>query len=489
MLHKLTTARLFVLLLFISIFVMAVRAPVDTDMWWHLAAGRQMWHSHSILSEDPFSHTVLGKRWTNHSWLSQLIFYALYKLGGLQAIALATALAITLAWWVAYRQTEGNPYVRGFSLLLAALASSVMWTPRPLIFTFLLFAVLNFLLERGRRNSRWLWLLPPLFMLWGNLHAGYIGGFVLLGCRLLGLLLEMLGARRFDGKVVRLAGICALCIGAILINPHGYKVLLYPFATVKVGPLRKYIQEWTSPDFHQLFVQPFIWLLLATFGAVGFSGQRMRGDEFIPLAVFCYLSLIACRNIPLFALVAGPILAHYARYALSSLSKWAFSSSLSQRFVLFESPRPGSPFINSLLLALLLLAALLKVTVALAPSSLVKAEKALLPVGAVKFLREEHVPGNMFNDYNWGGYLIWQLYPEYKVFVDGRTTLYGEEVLGDYLRVMLVKTGWEDVLDKYNVSFILVKQDSTLARWLEREPTWHKAYEDRMAVVFRRKGP
>ena len=484
---RLSVPRLFILVLFGAIFTMAVKPPVDTDTWWHLAAGRLMWQTGQIPRRDVFSHTAFGKTWIDHSWLAQLILYGLHRLGGPPALALGAAALITLSLALIYLLMDAparvlpgwGVYLRGFGLLLVALASSVMWVARPLLFTLVFFSAVMVVLRRGESAPKALWALPGLFVLWGNLHGGYAAGLILLAAYGVGFALDLYAARRDPElwryrELRRLAGVFLACVVALLLNPFGYRLLLYPLFTVGVGPLREYIQEWASPDFHQLFLHPFIWLLLALAGAMGFSPRPPRWRELIPAGVFLYLALVASRNIPLFALAAGPLLARSAAEALKG------------RMPPLRAAGPSA--LNTALLVLLAGVMLVRIGLVLSPASLSEAERRSLPAGAVDFVLRENPQGEMFNDYDWGGYLIWRMYPRYRVFADGRTTLYGEEILGEYLTVALGKPGWDEILRKYDVGFAVLKTGSMAARWLESRPGWCEVYRDEVAVVLSRCG-
>jgi hypothetical protein len=113
-----------------------------------------------------------------------------------------------------------------------------------------------------------------------------------------------------------------------------------------------------------------------------------------------------------------------------------------------------------------------------------EAESDAFPVGAVKWLEDSDLSGNLFNDYNWGGYLIWHL-RDRPVFVDGRTDLFGDEILEDYLSVIYIQDGWEKVLGKYQIDLVLVQDDSGLASLLRRTG-WEIVFEDSNSVLFQR---
>jgi hypothetical protein len=256
-------------------------------------------------------------------------------------------------------------------------------------------------------------------------------------------------------------------------------MLAYPLKTVSIGALQEFIQEWQSPNFHQLHVQPFAWLLLLTLGMVGASRRRLALTDFLLVAGFAYMGLLAGRNIALFALAAPPAL---TRHAASTFESW--------RRALGWRVRPSAvmnrkSWLNIVLLLILGVAVLLKISLVLPSAENQAFFQESLPVDAVAYIKEHNPPGNMFNSYNWGGYLLWAL-PEYPVFVDGRTDLYNDEIISEWILVMRADEGWGGVLEKYDVNLILVESDSTLDRVLEWETGWREAYRDDRAVVYTR---
>lgn len=470
---RLTVSRLFELLLFIAIFAMALRPPVDTDMWWHLAAGRFS-PPFAPLKFDLFSHSVEGNPWLNHSWLSQHVLYGLYRAGGLQAIALATAFLVTLTFLILY-PGPGNPYLKGFSILLAALASSVVWTPRPQLFSFLAFA---FVLKRlgSLRGKPDFLIIPAIFALWANLHSGYAAGLLLLFLSFAGNIADALLYRDPEaGRKARLLSlILPLSLLAVCLNPWGPELLFYPARTLRIKSLQAYIQEWASPDFHLLANHPGIWLTIAVMLALAFSGIPAGWAELLPLFAFFYLYLMAVRNVAFYSMVAVLTLFRHGEIAL-------------RRFGLVRPSGKGSR-LNTLVLFLALLAVVLRGYYTLRGDAIQAQEALSLPKGAVEFILKEKLAGNLFNSYNWGGYLIWHLYPSCRVFVDGRTDLYGDEILSQFLRVMRAEEGWERILDEYKVDMVIVEKNMPLVRCLELKERWRKVYEDSLAVVFVRAG-
>ena len=481
----LDTRRLTTTILFVAIFTMAVRPPVDTDTWWHLQAGRVTLERGRILQTDLFSHTRYGSPWVNHSWLSQVILYGLFDRCSYAGLGLWMGALATVTLAFVYLQMEGGVFIRAFILVLAAATSAVIWSARPQLFSFLLTAVVTYLLYLFKwRGVNRLWLLPPLFVLWVNLHAGYALGFMVLTAFVAGEvmnhLLEPLAPA--DDPVVDWRGIGwivgATLLSAILlvINPNTTRMWTYYLQTVRIDVLQDFIQEWRSPDFHLIRLQPFIWLLLATMTAMGLSSRRIDGTDLALVGGFAYAGLLATRNVAPFALVATPVLSRHLTAIGSDL--WSRKRDLRQ------VATPARAAINWTLLALLVALAAVKIRQPLRRSFNEALQRESLPVGAVEWIEEHQPEGEMFNHYNWGGYLIWQLWPDYRVFVDGRTDLYGNDLLRQYLKVQAAQPGFNDVLKAYDVDWVLMPSGGTLSAQLDHQAEWSEVYRDDLAAIW-----
>jgi hypothetical protein len=138
-------------------------------------------------------------------------------------------------------------------------------------------------------------------------------------------------------------------------------------------------------------------------------------------------------------------------------------------------------------LTLVVIAALAKIYLPLAPGAVEEAARTSLPVDAIAYVQAQHPPGPMFNSYNWGGYLLFTLWPDYPVFVDGRTDLYDDTFLRQYLRTYVADDDWQEVLDKYEIRLVIIETNSVLAKFLRIDSKWQEAYQDQLAAVFTRK--
>jgi hypothetical protein len=494
LLRSLTLARLVVILTFVAVFVMAARAPLDTDMLWHLRAGEWQVTHHALLRMDEFSHTRAGLPWINHSWLSQIILYGAYALLGNLGLTLYTAVLATAGMFFVYRQMEGDPIVRAFVTVLGAAAAAIFWSPRPQMMSFLLSTVVLYLLwlylEKGIDR---LWFIPLVMALWANLHGGFAIGFILMVLATAGegvhwLFEGVLRGPAREGEpprptlkpVWRLMIVGLVSAAAISLNPYGPSMLLYPFRTVGIGVLRDYIQEWAAPNFHQPETWPFIWLLLGTLGAAAVSSRRLGWREAVMVAGTAYSALLAGRNIATFAVVASPVLSVH-------LDDWLKG----YHYRLNWERRPARvslAALNWLLLGLILVAGGIKVAYAVESQRIEETARQTLPVEAVAYLEQHHLPGPLFNSYNWGGYLIWEV-RDYLVYVDGRTDLYDDELLRVYLATYYAQSSWRNNLDSAGINTVLIESTSPLAQVLGLSEGWRQVYSDAVASIFVREVP
>jgi hypothetical protein len=490
MLKTLTTQRLMVAILFILLFAMAVRIPLDTDTWWHLRSGEYILAHRAVPLTDPFSLTRLDQPWIDHSWGSQIIMYGFYKLfggagqpgdGGNVGLAVYTALLATAGMVFVYLMCEGNVYLRAFVVILAAAAAAVFWSARPQMTSFFLSTVVLYLLYlyKQRRVDR-LWLVPIIMVIWVNLHSGFAIGFILLVGAIAG---EILG-RLFDGKnpdvlpwskIGKLAAITVISLAVLVVNPNTTTMWTYPFRTVGIGVLQQFIQEWSSPNFHGRETWPFVFLLLGTLAAVGLSGKRIDWTDLVLVSGTAFLSLYAGRTISTFAVVAAPVLSRHA------------NAILEERGLRLPRARPVrgvALVLNWLILAVVVAGAGAKIVLALNPKTVAEAQIEGLPVKAADYLNANNPAGPMFNTYNWGGYLMFAA-PQYPVFVDGRTDLYNDSLLTQWLQTMQ-GDGWQATFEQWHINLAVIERDSTLAKLLRQEPAWKEVYQDIQASIFQR---
>ena len=481
-LAALSTARLMTLVLLLCLFVMAVRPIVDPDFWWHLRTGQYIWETGTVPRHDIFSHTLQGQPWIAHEWLTEVILYAIYAVLGQGGLILVFAGIITAAFALSYLQCDGRPYLASFVVVLAAIASAVTWGVRPQMLSLLLSAVFLYILHLYRRgNGKYVWLLPPLMVIWANLHGSFFLGLVYLAAHVFGATLDNVFPRSQESVLAwkdirRLTAVTLVTAAAPVLNPNGIRLVVYPFGTLASPAMQQYIMEWFSPDFHLAQFQPFALYVLILITILGLSRRRPTTTDFFFMVGFGYASLRSARQIPFFMLTTTPML---TSQLLHVWEDWGLPNlSITRR----RSRRRTFLVVNWPMLAVLLSGA-----AALAGQALLgnaAAQRDAFPVAAVDFLEESETPGNIYNLYHWGGYLIWRLYPERKVFTDGRADVYGDAFIDEYLQVYQLREAWQAPLDRYDVSVVIIDEGSPLSTMLSERSEWLRAYADEQAVIF-----
>jgi hypothetical protein len=348
------------------------------------------------------------------------------------------------------------------------------------MFTFALASLLLWLLDRSEERPRLLFWIPPLFLLWLNLHAGFAFGLALLAAVVAGLVVETwFGETAWIDTRIQLGRLIltlVACIALVPLNPSGAQLYRYPLDVIRSVGMRSFISEWFPPDFHQLRYLPLFVIWVALVWALASGRTRPKARVLIPVLLTFLAALDAVRHIPLFVLLAIPVVAA----ALASISPLREASGTGTAV-------PASRFRIAFRTAALLLMAGFAVT---RWTDLVRkqerTEAETFPAAAVAFLHSHSMPNRLFVYYDWGGYAIWKLYPEYRVFIDGRADLYGDHLIRQFRQVAELRTGWKKVLDQAGVEAILTPPIGALAQGLLLDPEWRAEYKDSQAILFRR---
>lgn len=439
----------------------------DPDTWWHLKVGQEIWETHSIPRADQWSFTAYGHSWIPHEWLSQLWMYTVWRMfgyAGLQLwLCLMASVIVAASYKLSYRYC-GDATVAALGGFLAFFFGTISFTLRPQIIAYLLLTVeLLVLLRAFREKPQTLWWLPPLFLIWVNCHASYPLGLGIFGvavaCRCWRLRAEGLPGARF------LITMFALTCLALLCNPVGWRMLLYPFDLLlhqrdNLG----FINEWFPPNPEE--VRGFgLVLVLAAIGVAGLTGRaRASAFELLVFVPVTFLAVLHTRMLIVFGIVSAPLVCRMvAEYRGEKKAK------------------PDHLPTNAILL---LLAAASCVAMFPRAGKIEADVDAANPVKAIQFIRAARLKGPILNDYGWGGYLVWAL-PEYKTFIDGRADIF------DWTGVLARYRDWVDLtvdparlLDDYRIGFCLLPAKGTQANVMRHLAEWKLVYADDVAVVF-----
>jgi hypothetical protein len=430
-------------------------------------------------------------------WLTQIVLYWLYEAVGRVPIIVGKSLLVAATFGVLLLtalKRGAHPVIAAAMTALAAVAGEAYWHVRPQIVTYLGLALYLYLLREGweERPRQLVWL-PLLMVPWANLHAGFVSGLGLLALLFLGATVERLLAPATAWRPLGWLGLASAAAGlASLVNPFGIQALLFPVEVVSSREFMTTTIEWFSPNFHDSRHRPFEAMILLLFAGLCLS-RRLRVTDVVLAVAFTHLGLTSIRHIPLFVVAVTPLLASTTTEALARV--WAArgvrvdgvlraaAARLPSLWPLARSPHTHAALAACLVLALLAGYAFRVVdprTGALAQDL----NEARYPVRSVEFMKREAVPGPLFNLYLWGGYELWRLYPDYQVFFDGRTHVYGEGVVRDYLAVAMAHPEWKAVLDRWRIQSVLTAPSSPLTQALEASAEWRLLFVDQEALIF-----
>ncbi len=474
----------------------------DGDTGWHIRTGEWILSHHRVPSTDLFSFTKTGQPWFAWEWLWDVVFAWLHRQWGMAAVVLVSALAIALTSALLFRlahRKSGNAVVAIAVTFLAVAGSSMHFLARPHLFTLLFTVVFYTLLERVRETGgrRTLWWLPALMLLWVNLHGGWFIGVVLAGMYAAG---ELAGGL-FDGqagalraavkRAVPYAACAAGCLAASLAGPYSYHLHVHIWQYLTDSFQREHIQEMIPINFQNPAARYFEAMLLAGAGACVWHLRRKRFTECLLVVLFAHAGLIAVRNVPIFGMVAAPVVALAAAEWLGKLEEAPVAAWLRG---LARGLNGAGANIGSMeaigrthLVSVAALALLTAVLYAPSPPPNFRArfDGRDFPVKALASLGGPQAQGRVFTSDQWGDYLIYKQYPESRVFIDGRSDFYGSRFVRKYLDIVEVSYHWQQYLHEYGVDTVLLPTDAPLAGALKESSRWRVVYDDGHAIIFR----
>lgn len=480
---------------------------VDGDMGRHIRVGELILQMGAIPHTDLISYTRYGDHYVAYEWGTEVILALLNRALGLYGPVLMIGLIVAVIFWVLFRQLlqRNMPFFLacGFTVM-SILLSSIHWLPRPHMFTALFFLFWYLLLDYVQRggNSRRAYILTAILtVIWVNLHGGFVIGLMLLGLywgtNLVRLILPRIGLQ-FDEPpapltakegIVRFSIIGAIMLVASGVNPAGYELLPYVmgFLTYHFFFFVDITDEFLSPNFHVFPIWIFTLELLSIIGILALPRSKgLRIIDIMVIGFFTALSLYSARHLVFFSLIAPLAVASILQSVkpLSAAVWYQKIAGIDRRWATFS--RLSTYPIFSLLFILVMIAGIAGYGFDLRSSFPVQFSTKRFPVEAVNYLRDHPQSGNMYNRIDWGGYLLYA-YPQARVFIDAQTDFYGEKLTQDYLTVEHVEPGWQDVLDRYHVNWVLYDTNSSLSSILQRDPGWQVVYTDQTATIFVRK--
>ncbi|WP_439374530.1 hypothetical protein [Bradyrhizobium sp. DASA03120] len=465
------------LLLLYLVFLPADRLLLDADLYWHIATGRRIWEGGSFPQVDEFTHTFPGHPWIARDWVSDLIFFGAYRLSGFRGVAMITGAAVALAYALLFlmlARTMRFTVAIGVAAVALGLAVSHLHA-RPQIFGDGLMVVWVAALVRAvdTKASPSLMLLP-IMTLWANVHGSFVAGLALTVALAAEAAFEspsgerLLVARRWAVFLV------AAC-GAACVTPYGARLFLTTLPVIGAHEAKLYVAEWRAVSFENgrlvvLSVLALVFLALL-------NGVKIRFCRLTILLSIAAYMLTAIRFIFLFNIVAPLLLATPLTRQFRFLRLSEQIATQPQFFTTMSRLGRRGVYGTYAIIAIIIL-----VTGIFGDS--VKPQRQISPEGAVDYIFAHNLHGNIYNDYDFGGYLIFRGLP---TFIDGRT-VFDEGFMTENLTIVFRRPReFVGYLDKHRISIGVVKPNSMESQEFRASPEWIGVYSDDISELFVRR--
>jgi hypothetical protein len=459
----------------------------DGDLGRHLVLGKYILSSGTIPTTDLFSNTMSGQPLTPHEWLAEIAYSIAYQTFRLYGVVLLEGILIasTLIWVYLDSMERGKSYfAAGIFTAWAAFMTSMHWIARPHLFTFLFLAVWTTGIRKIASGGKYpVWPLPIIMILWANTHGAFIAGFVVWGCYMTGAIWDYFKNRNPEvpASTKKLVVVGLISFFATFINPVGWGLWETSLGYIHNSYLVGHTMEYLSPDFHTVGFVPFMALIAFIIFAFGQAWSRLSVAEGLLLAVWTVMGLYSARNIPLFAIISAPILAWYSQGVAANTK---FIKPIDATIRNTDTKLSGFTWPVITLGILLFLALPISNPKINLPDY--EFDRTVFPVAATDWLLVNPQQGKMFNYFTWGGYLLYRLWPNQTVFIDGQTDFYGETLTREYEKIISLSPEWETLLEKHNIDWIIVPSNSTMGEEIQNERNWSVIYHDGTAVIARR---
>jgi hypothetical protein len=450
----------------------------DPDIWWHLATGRWILAHHAVPTTDPFSSYGAAKPWVAYSWLFDIVMQLLFRsMSYMSAVVheVATRVALAVALFHLIRGLLPRFWRAAAITVLSLYGMSYVIGPRPGMLT-ILFAIIELdilLAVRRTGATKKIWLVPLLMLVWVNWHIQFVYGFLFLGVFAIEpWLAKWLWPSEPHGSDAWPAKQGWLILGATslatFVNPYGPRI--YSTVLIYMHQPKSFFQivELRAMTFRE--PQNFVVLLLCLAATFAVGWRRERRLLWPMLLVLA--SLLAFRSVK-----DSWFLAVVSAAALADGWRWTPSRAL------------PSLSVRHRLATAVWVAATLFVAFryyAVSDDFLEMQVAGNFPVPAAWFIEQHHLQGPLYNDFNWGGYLIWRL-PQLPVAIDGRTNVHGDERVGHFGDMWLGKPVWANDPELLHANIVVANKEKALTSLLLFDRRFSILYEDVQAVIFQRR--
>jgi hypothetical protein len=471
-------------------FAAFTQPQFDPDFWWHLRVGLDILAS-GVPQHNDYTFTAATHPFITQEWGSEVIFALLYRAMGMTPVILLMALVtwVGFAFGVMRANREGlSRWILAVGAGLVIISGLQIWGPSPQMWTFGFLGALLVLLDSYRRRPTrrlLLWLIP-MFIVWGNLHGGFVVGLGVIAVFLIGESVSTWLGERGSLDLARLRDLgAALVLSALaaMVNPNGWGLYLYPLHLLLSPVAQANLDEWQPPNFHALASLPVLFLLLSTM-LVARWAKHTRPADFLLALAGTVLLLYAVRDIPLFAILVLPLWAD----GLQGLTDYIRTArQLAQPRRRRQAPRW---FVLAVLVMVVLASAIRISSQLSSPDN--HLESSVYPVQVGRVICEGPT-ARVFSPYGSSGWLLYRLDPRDpagsdcapdRLFIFGEVDLMGPKVLEQYLTAVSASPGTMAILDQYHVSLVWQGRASPLALLLQAKPDWSCVYANKESVLY-----
>lgn len=486
--RQLTSGRLGAILFIAGVFLLSLKTVIDPDFGWQLGVGRYIWEQRSVPRTDLFSFSLPDYPYVYYSWLTDALLFGFWRVAGFWGASFFYALVSVLSFWILLRRTRLRSASPRMPLYLLFLVPLVLWIvgQRRQVVTFMLLNLLVYLFERSRiQERRWLLILPIIFLLWANLHGGFLLG---LGVLFLLSILRIHDIRRSRLPVVEQRAVIrvlvvslVLAAAAALATPYGSGTYRQTLTIASNRFNWEHNLDWKPLILAKTHFAVFAGMVYVAVVALLTSTAVARREK-IFLGLFFFLSLVTRRYVsPLFVFLLPPLLTQGERFWLA-LRPRSFAFPLRVASAAVVVAYSG-----------VIVRDLWKLSEAHRSPSFYATEVSRelhFPFGAAQFMRQRGLPRRLLNDFSWGGYLQLQ-FPGRRFFIDGRMENFfvgGQPFAQEYRTIIKLEPGWEERFSRYDFDGVLapVEEGKTwpLVELLLRDANWRVVYEDEVAILF-----
>jgi hypothetical protein len=470
-----TLRRLLIVVLLYCIPVSKAMVPVvDPDIWWHLRTGQWIVDHAQVPATDPFSAFGLGKPWVAYSWLFEILVYALFTRLGLIGIVVFTASMVLLITLVLHLRRTRLPFIAEvFFIAIALGAMSHLISPRSWLFSILFYTVELSILFHVRRTDKIapLLALPPLFVLWANLHMQFIYGLAVLGLFLVEVLVSQLPSlslyprHRPNISIGRVSLLFLACLVATLITPYHFRLYIPIFEVIGQTGAFQLISELLPLSFRALGDWLVIGLTIVAAFVLGWQRAWLPFPTLL-LLMGTFLAFRSLRDVWVLVLAALFIITEFGSFARSE-------------------PSFGLTKLRTICVIVLLAVAMYLIGLRrqISEQHLESVVERWYPAAAVKFINEKNYPGPLYNHFNWGGYLIWTL-PRFLVSMDGRMNVHGDQRIERSVNTWSGLKGWESDPELMKARLVIGGANHALTNLMRTDSRFELVYEDAIAAVF-----